>query len=166
MNNSVVAYDQNRVIGKENDLPWEHHQKDDLRRFMQLTLGQAVVMGGNTFRSLPDMQPLRDRQNIVLSKTTLERDGFQVARTLEEAYAMARHDVYVIGGGQIYELALPSIDRIYATEIATEIEGGDTKFPVLHINEWHEEERQDFPANERNMYGYSFVTYLRNHPID
>lgn len=162
----VVGYDENFVIGKENELPWERQQKNDLRRVMQLTLGKAVIMGANTFRSLPGMEPLRNRQNIVVSKKMSTREDLDVARSLEEAYAMARHDIYILGGGQIYQQALPAVDQIFATKFAMKIEGGDTYFPDVHANEWHKTEHQDFPADERNKYAYSFITYLRNHPID
>ena len=157
---------KNFVIGKENDLPWGDEQKADLRRVMQLTLGQTVIYGSNTFRLLPRIKPLRDRQNIVVSREMPGRDDLDVARSLEDAYAIAHYVIYILGGRQIYQQAFPAVDRIFATEFKTNIKSGDTYFPDIHINEWHETECRNFPADERNRYAYSFVTYLRNHPID
>lgn len=166
MKNIVVAFDENRVIGKDNDLPWAGVLKDDMVRFRQLTRGNTVIMGRKTFDSLPErMRPLPDRQNVVISLGLVAYTGVQIAHSLEEAYDLSYHDeVNVIGGGQIYELALPTVDRIYATEIETKVEDGDTFFPELDMNDWTEVERERFSANDRNKFGFSFVTYLRNHP--
>lgn len=166
MKSIVVAFDTNRAIGRENDLPWAGEMPDDMRRFAALTRGKTVIMGRTTFESLPSkMRPLPHRQNIVLSMGMVAREGFQVAHSLEKAYGLADYDVHVIGGGQIYNLALPSVNQVFATEIQTEVEGADTFFPQLSENVWHEVERENFQADARNTYGYSFVTYLRNHPI-
>ena len=168
MKNIVVAYDKGYVIGENGALPWAGHLPADMKRFREITTGDSVIMGRKTFESLPDsFRPLPGRQNIILSLGEVAGTGFQVAHSLDKAYALAEHEeVHVIGGGQIYKAAFDTIDRVYATEIDTVVEGADTYFPAMHSNEWHETEREAFPANERNMYGYSFVTYLRNNPID
>jgi len=168
MKNIVVAYDKSGVIGRNGELPWAGHLPADMKRFRDLTMGESIIMGRKTFESLPErFRPLPGRQNIVLSLGEVAGTGFQIARSLEEAYALAEHEeVHVIGGGQIYAAAIPSADRIFATEIDTDVENGDTYFPTMHVNEWHETEREDFKANEKNTFNYSFVTYLRNHPID
>jgi dihydrofolate reductase len=166
MKNIVVAFDENRVIGKDNDLPWVGALKDDMVRFRRLTRGGTVIMGRKTFDSLPErMRPLPERQNIVISLGLTACTGVQIARSLEEAYRLSYHDeINVIGGGQIYELALPTADRIYATEIETKTEGGDALFPEIDMNEWTEVEREQFSADDRNKFSFSFVTYLRNRP--
>lgn len=168
MKNIVVAYDKAGVIGRNGELPWAGKLPADMKRFRDLTMGESIIMGRKTFESLPErFRPLPGRQNIVLSLGEVAGTGFQIARSLEEAYALAEHDeVHIIGGGQIYTAALPTVDRIFATEIDTTVEGGDTYFPTMHSNEWHETAREDFSADEKNGFGYSFVTYLRNHPID
>lgn len=168
MKNIVVAYDKGGAIGKNGELPWVGKLPADMKRFRDLTTGESIIMGRKTFESLPErFRPLPGRQNIVLSLGEVAGTGFQIARSLEEAYALAEHEeVNVIGGGQIYNAALPSIDRIYATEINTVVSDGDTYFPPMHSNEWHETEREDFVADKKNVFNYSFVTYLRNHPID
>jgi dihydrofolate reductase len=167
MKSIVVAYDENHVIGRGGELPWAGQLKDDMARFRSLTIGQTVIMGRKTYDSLPErMRPLPRRQSIVVSLGLTASNGFQIARSMDEAYDLATHAINIIGGGQIYDLSLADVDQVHATEIATKVEGGDAFFPVMHSNEWHEIERQDFAADERNKYGYSFVTYLRNHPID
>ena len=168
MKNIVVAYDKAGVIGRDGELPWTGKLPADMKRFRDLTMGESIIMGRKTFESLPDhFRPLPGRQNIVLSLGEVAGTGFQIARSLEEAYELAEYEeVHVIGGGQIYTAALASVDRIYATEIDTLVEGGDTHFPPVHSNEWHETARESFEADDKNKCGYSFVTYLRNHPID
>jgi len=169
MKSIVVAFDKNHAIGKDGDLPWAGEMPADMKRFRDLTMGDAVIMGRTTFESLPDSyRPLPGRQNIVLSLGRLASgEGFQVAHSLEEAYSIAESDnVHVIGGGKVYEQALDTVDAIYATEINTAIDGADTYFPFLLSNEWTRTVELTAGANERNKYGYAFVTYLRNHPID
>jgi len=166
MKSIVVAYDKNRIIGRNGELPWAGSLPADMKHFREVTEGGTVIMGRKTYDSLPDrMRPLPNRQNIVLSMGQVAGEGFQVAQSLEDAYSLANSDVIsIIGGGQIYELAFPTVDQILATEIDTNVNDGDVRFPHLSL-EWHESERQDFESDDRNKYGYSFVTYLRNHPI-
>jgi dihydrofolate reductase len=168
MKNSIVGYDRGHAIGKNGGLPWAGQLPADMKRFRDLTMGDTVIMGRKTFESLPErFRPLPGRQNIVMSMGEVAGTGFQIARSLDEAYALAEHEeVHIIGGGQLYHAAINTVDRIYATEIHTIVEGADTFFPTIHVNEWHETERQDFKADERNKFAYSFRTYLRNHPID
>lgn len=168
MKNIVVAYDKAYAIGRNGELPWVGQLPADMKHFRETTTGGSVIMGRKTFESLPEnYRPLPNRQNIVLSMGVVAGAGFQIARSLDEAYALAKHEeIHVIGGGQVYEAAMSTVDRVYATEIDTLVAGADTYFPVMHSNEWHETGREDFPADDRNGYGYSFVTYLRNHPID
>jgi len=168
MKNIVVAFDREHAIGRDNTLPWAGKLPADMRRFRELTTGDTVIMGRKTFESLPpSYRPLPDRQNIVLSLGEVAGTGFQVARSLAEAYALAEHDeVHVIGGSQIYELALPTADCVYATEIDTVIEDADAYLRGFNNDEWTETLRADYPIDDRNAYGYSFITYLRNHPAD
>lgn len=168
MKNIIVAYDKDYAIGKKGELPWAGQLSADMKHFRTITMGDSVIMGRKTFESLPgSYRPLPGRQNIVLSLGEVAGTGFQIARSLDEAYSFAVHEnIHVIGGGQIYDAAIGSVDRVYATEVNTVVEDADTFFSVMHSNEWHETEREIFPIDARNMYGYSFVTYLRNHPID
>jgi len=168
MKNIVVAYDTDYAIGGNGDLPWAGQIPADMKRFRDLTMGNAVIMGRTTFESLPESyRPLPGRQNIVLTLGRLAaNEGFQVAHSLDEAYALAEsEEVFVIGGGKVYAEAIDTVDRIYATEIYTKSPDVDTYFPVPLHSDWTEVERRSFPSDERNKYRHSFVTYLRNHPI-
>jgi dihydrofolate reductase len=147
----VVAYSENRVIGRDGDLPWR--LPTDLKRFKELTTGGTVVMGRRTWDSLPErFRPLPNRRNVVVSRNGC--DAPEVCRSVEEALG---EDCFVIGGGQVYAQALPRADRVYATEVAGVVEG-DVHMPELGP-EWREAERSD--PIEENGHVYSFVTYER-----
>lgn len=157
----VVAYDEHRAIGSEGKLPWEGQLPADMRRFRDLTESRSVVMGRKTYESLPEQfRPLPRRENIVVSLSRAAIEGAIVATSIEEAFDKAHNQIMVIGGGQIYEQALPLTDIVYATEIATHVDDADTFFPELHQKDWIEIERKRFEADERNRFAYSFVTYL------
>jgi len=165
MKNIVVAYDRTHAIGRSGELPWAGQLPADMQRFRDITMGDAVIMGRKTFESLPErFRPLPGRQNIVLSLGEVAGKGFQVARSLDEAYELAESDeIHVIGGAQIYNLALDTADRIYSTEINTTVAGADAYFPYISRNEWTKTESHSFPEDEKNRFSYSFNTYLRNH---
>lgn len=163
MRSIVVAYGNNREIGQDGQLPWAGDMPADMKRFKNLTLGDTVIMGRNTFESLPDrFRPLPDRQNIVLSMGMAAGVGFVVARSIEEALEVATHDnVHVIGGERVYRQTLPIVDKIYATEIDVNVESADAYFPEIDDQDWILEDRIDFAADEKNKFDYSFVTYSR-----
>lgn len=160
MKRMIVALDQNRAIGKENSMMWMNDMPADLRRFRDVTTGHSVIMGRKTYESIG--KPLKDRQNIVVSRSKLDLpDGAVWAASPEEAFSLARdEEVYVIGGAQLYEACLDIVDEIYVTEIHDEFEA-DTFFPELDKNKWREVERQDFKADTENKYAYSYVVYGR-----
>lgn len=167
MKTIVVAYDKNHTIGANGDLPWRGQLPADMRHFTDLTTGQSVIMGRRTYESIPERyRPLPDRQNIVLSLSGRAIDGALIAKSLDDAYALAEHEPMVIGGGKIYELALPTVDRVFATEIDTVTSNGDTFFPELNPNVWYKSDPQFHDADAKNKYNYSFVTYLRRHSHD
>ncbi|HJP81696.1 MAG TPA: dihydrofolate reductase [Candidatus Saccharimonadales bacterium] len=162
MKTIVVAYDKNRGIGAANDLLWMRDLPDDLKHFKEVTTGGAIVMGRKTFDSIG--RPLPGRQNIVISRdASLLIEGAAVATSLDAAYAMTEpgRDIFVIGGGQIYELALPTVDRIIATEVDASFDEADTFFPAFSPSEWQEVARERHTADERNKYAFDFVTYAR-----
>ncbi len=167
MKTIVVAYDKNRAIGRRGELPWQGQLPADMRHFSDVTKNQSVIMGRLTYESLPRRyRPLPERQNIVLSMSARVIDGVLIARTLDEAYEMADHTPIVIGGGRVYEQALPTVDRIFATEIDAVSPGADTFFPELNPDEWRRSNIAMFDADENNKYNYAFVTYLRRHVHD
>ena len=166
MKSIVVAFDAVRTIGRNGDLPWAGRLPADMRHFKELTEDESVIMGRRTFDSLPDAyRPLPHRKNIVLSLSATAIDGAFVARSLDEAYELAGENPIVIGGADIYQQALPTVNRVFATEIMARTVGGDAFFPELPPSEWEITDIQDFEADDKNKYDYSFVTYLRRNPI-
>ncbi len=156
----LVAYAKNRVIGKENDLPW--YLPADLRRFRDLTTGKTIIMGRKTFGSIiaRNGKPLPNRTNIVVTRDTdYAYDGVQVAHSITEAIKMVPvgEEAFIIGGAQIFEQSLDLADRIYATEVEAEIDG-DVYFPELEP-EWQEVARESHQADEKNSYNYDYVTF-------
>ena len=156
----VVAYDRNRVIGKDGTLPWR--LPDDMKQVRALTVGKPLIMGRRTYESFP-RRPLPDRTNIVVTRDpSFHPDGVVVARTPGEALALAGDapEVIVFGGAGVFKDFLPRADRIYLTEVDTEAVG-DTYFPPLDPNEWREVDRRAHPADAKHPFPFSFVTLER-----
>jgi len=155
----VVAYSKNRVIGRDNALPWR--LPSDLAHFKRVTLGHPIVMGRNTWLSLG--RPLPGRPNLVISRNPEFRaDGATVYPSLDAALAACGDTgagkVCIIGGEQVFRHALSIADEIVATEINADVEG-DTFFPPLQASAWQEIER--LPQREENGLCFDFVTYRR-----
>lgn len=153
----VVAFSENRVIGRDGDLPWR--LPSDLRRFKELTMGGTVVMGRRTFESLPAaVRPLPGRRNLVLSATPgFAAPGAEVLPTLAAALEACDRDCFVIGGARTYEEALPLADVVYATEVEGDVEG-DTFFPPLG-EDWALR-REERPVTEGG-HTFAYRTYER-----
>ncbi|MEO6761273.1 MAG: dihydrofolate reductase [Candidatus Saccharimonadales bacterium] len=158
MKHIVVAYDLNRGIGANNDLLWQRDLPADLKQFKELTTGQSVVMGRKTFESIG--RPLPNRQNIVVSHSVVEWPGVESSTSIEAAYELAKHAVFIIGGASIYEQSLPSVDVIHATEVKASFPEATVFFSTLGP-EWKETGRISHSADERNKYDFDFVTYQR-----
>jgi dihydrofolate reductase len=155
----VVARDRRGVIGKGGRLPWR--LPDDMRHVRELTVGKPLIMGRRTFDSIG--RPLPDRVNIVLTRDPAFRcDGCLVARTTDEALALAGDvpEVIVFGGAGVFKDFLPRADRIYMTEVDTEVVG-DTYFPPLDPKDWREVDRQTHAADGRHPFAFTFVTLER-----
>lgn len=162
----IVAMSRNRVIGRNNALPW--YLPGDLRYFKQATMGKPIIMGRKTWQSIG--RPLPGRMNIVVTrdKAWQAPAGTVSDSSLEQAFVRATaqaeleggDEVMVIGGGQIYADVLPQIDRMYVTQVHAEVEG-DAYFPEVDWEEWEEIGREDFSASDNNPYDYSFVVYQR-----
>lgn len=153
----VVAYSDNRAIGRDNALPWR--LPGDLAHFKRTTLGSPIIMGRKTWESLG--RPLPGRTNVVISRNPdYAAPGAVVVTTLQAAIeACGRVDeAYVIGGAQIYEQALPLAQRLIATEVHAQVEG-DAFFPPLPAAQWQPVSREPQPAE--NGYQYDFVVYER-----
>ncbi|MFN5087656.1 MAG: dihydrofolate reductase [Bacteroidota bacterium] len=156
---AIVAHDQNRLIGGGNDLLW--HLPNDLKYFKERTRGFPIIMGRKTFDSLG--RPLPGRRNMVVTRQAdWTAEGVEVFGSLEDALAALNGaDAFIVGGGEIYRVALPSVDLLYVTEVHAAIDGGDTWFPN-YSEGFTETAREDHPADDRHAYAYSFVTLTRN----
>jgi len=158
----IAAMSKNRVIGKNDDLPW--HLPEDFSFFKETTKGRYVLMGRKNFDSLPHkFKPLPNRTNVVITrKTDFSAEGTTTVHSLEDAIAQARKggesEVFIIGGGEIYRLGLEHADKIYLTEIDGVVEG-DTYFPEFDKNIWKETARKHHPADERHQFAFDFVIY-------
>jgi dihydrofolate reductase len=155
----VVAMAANRVIGRDGTLPWS--LPADLKNFKRVTLNKAIIMGRKTWESLP-ARPLPDRHNIILTRRVdFRANGGTVVRGLDEAFdhALGSDEVMVIGGEEIYRLALPRADRIYLTEVLGGFEG-DARFPDLGPADWREVSREDHEAVGEHP-AYSFLVLER-----
>jgi dihydrofolate reductase len=156
----VVAMSRNRVIGRDNALPW--HAPEDLKRFKRLTTGRPVIMGRKTFASIG--RPLPKRLNIVVTRDRdFQAEGVVRAFTIEEALRLAEEsmlgdEAMVIGGAQIFELVMPMTQTIHLTEIELDVDG-DTFFPELDPRAWRETARERHPGPPP----MSFVTLDRVH---
>jgi dihydrofolate reductase len=157
----IVAIAQENAIGRNNQLLC--HLSDDLKRFKRLTSGHTVIMGRNTFDSLPN-GPLPNRTNIVLtSRPQSLPEGCIAVKSLEEAIACAEADeeLFIIGGASVYQQALPLADRLYLTFIHHTFADADTFFPKIDFSQWQQTESEKHEANEKNAFPYSFVDYVR-----
>ena len=156
----VVAVARNGVIGREGGLPW--HISTDLKRFKEITMGKPVVMGRKTWDSLP-RKPLPGRRNIVITRQAgFSAEGAEVVSTPEAAIALGGDapEIAVIGGGEVYRLFWPHVDRLYLTEVDLEVEG-DTHFPVVDPAEWREVGREVHPKGEKDSAGFTLRTLDR-----
>ena len=155
----IAAMAKNRVIGKNNQMPW--HLPADLAHFKKLTLGKPVIMGRKTYESIG--RPLPGRKNIVVTRSSdFEADGISTVSNLESAISEAGNveEVIIMGGGNIYQQMLSKAQRLYLTFIDFEIEG-DTQFPDFETLNWRETSRETRDADEKNSYAMTFVTLDR-----
>jgi len=163
----IWAMSRNRVIGRNNSLPW--HLPADMVHFKTLTMDHPVIMGRKTYESLG--RPLPGRTNIVISRDPAFRCvGCLTVGTLEDSLRVARQhmpagksQIFVIGGQNIYTQMLPRADRLYITLIDAEIDG-DAMFPELDLSDWSEISREEHPADGRNSYPFTFLTLERKTP--
>lgn len=154
----IAAMAKNRVIGHENSLPW--HLPEDLKHFKQMTLGKPVVMGRKTYESMG--KPLPGRKNIVVTRNAhYQEEGCIVVTSLEQAIVHLADvkEIMIIGGTEIYRLALPIAHRMYLTFIDLEVTG-DAYFPEWDELMWQQQSIQSFPAQEAKP-AYVFVEYVR-----
>lgn len=172
----LVAQAKNRVIGRDGDLPWR--LSNDLRNFKKLTMGHPIVMGRKTMDSIGRLLP--GRQTIILTRDeSYVFDGAAIANSWEQALELARAyedermqnsgqdkedadlaEVFIVGGAEIYSLALPGSDRLYLTEVDAIVDG-DTLFPEIDRKAWSVVDEKAFPADEKNDHAHTFLTLDR-----
>ena len=159
MINIIAAVAKDRAIGFQNKLIY--WLPNDLKRFKALTTGHTIIMGRNTFLSLPK-GALPNRRNIVLSRTVTDFPGCDVYPSLEEALAHCTkdEDIYIIGGASVYTQALSLADRLCLTEVDDTPKEADTFFPEYKAD-WREVAREDHDIDERHAQRYAFVDYVR-----
>ncbi len=148
----IVGLTKQKVIGKNNDLPWRI--SEDLKNFKKHTNDCTVIMGRKTYESIG--RPLPNRNNIVISRSMLETEGIDVCSSVEEAIEKAKEygkDTFVIGGSTIYKQFLPVVDKLYMSWIKEDYEG-DTYFPEFNLDEWEPEHKEDFDD-------FEFIIYKR-----
>jgi dihydrofolate reductase len=156
----IVAMAANRVIGRDNTLPWR--LPDDLRRFKRLTMGHTLVMGRKTWESIGRPLPGRDIVVVTRQERYATPAGVSVARSVEEALEIAKGDeVFVAGGEEVFRQTIDRADRLYLTRIDTDFPG-DTFFPEFDPERFRLVEREDHEATEEIPFGYSFLTYDRD----
>lgn len=148
----------NRVIGKNNQMPW--HLPADLGHFKAVTLGKPIIMGRKTYESIG--RPLPGRKNIVISRNAdYSLEGCEVVSSLEEALELVNdvEEVMIIGGGYLYSQTLPQADKLYLTFIDLDV-NGDTLFPEFEHLKLSEVKREKHLKNEKNPYDYQFVDFV------
>ncbi len=157
--NIIAAVARNRAIGKDNKLIY--WLPNDIKRFKTLTTGHTIIMGRNTYLSLPK-GALPNRRNVVLSRTVSNLPGCDCYASLGEALAHCQpdEDLYVIGGASVYGQAMGMADRLCLTEVDDCPEGADAFFP--EYEGWHEVAREEHTADEKHAFNYAFVDYERN----
>jgi dihydrofolate reductase len=151
----VVAVADNGVIGRAGKLPW--HLPDDLKHFKTITIGKPILMGRRTFESIG--RPLPDRRNLVLSRSSaLAIAGVEHVRSLDEARSQVRdaEELCVIGGAEVYAVALPLASCVYLTQVHAVV-AGDSYFRLDKLKGWTEVARTEHPADARHAYAMSFV---------
>jgi len=151
----IVAMDDNQLIGKNNALPW--HLPADLGYFKKVTTGKTVLMGRKTYESIG--RPLPNRRNVIVSRNTnFKADGCEVVSSIDAALKLAKDDseVMVMGGASFYEQMLPSVDRLYITQIEGEYQG-DAHFPKFDRGKFSEVSRESHTADEKNQHTYHFT---------
>jgi len=155
----IAAAGLNNALGKENTLVW--HLPDDFKRFKELTTGHHIIMGRKTFESFP--KPLPNRTHIVITRQkNYNPTGCIVVESIEKALEICpkNEETFIIGGGEIYRLALPYTTKIELTRV-NENFGADVFFPEIDLKEWELVQEEFHAKDEKHLYDFSYQTYIR-----
>ena len=158
----VVAAAENNAIGKDNGMLW--HLPNDLKYFKNVTWGMPVLMGRKTFESFGNGKPLPGRANIILTRKKDYRPaGVVTVQSMDDAYFFVNendfNELMVIGGGEIYNMMMPKADRIYMTRVHCSFTDADAFFPSIDEKKWKLKSREDFTADDKHQYAYSFEVW-------
>ncbi|APZ46367.1 diacylglycerol kinase [Polaribacter reichenbachii] len=155
----IAAIAKNNALGKDNDLIW--HLPADLKRFKKITTGHSILMGRNTFESIGKPLPNRTTVIITRNKNYVKNDCL-IANSLEEALELVKEDdqIFIIGGAQVYTYALENnlVDALDLTLVHEEFEA-DAFFPEIDTKVWKQVKKEDFKADEKNKFDYSFLRF-------
>lgn len=157
----IAAIGKNNALGKDNDLIW--HLPDDFKRFKQLTTGHKIIMGRKTFESFP--KPLPNRAHIIITRDrnySLDLPSCTVVHSMEEALNLVHNDPlsYIIGGGEIYDLAMPHADVLEITRVHESFDA-DTYFPEIDKKIWKLIKEEFHSSDERHNYNFTYLTYQK-----
>ncbi len=163
----ITAFDKNGAIGSKGNLPWS--VKDDFENYKKITSGHCLIMGRKTFES--DTQPLPGRTNIVITTNRqykVEDQRTHIRHSVEDGLKLALElgfeQCFINGGGQIYELGMPYVSKVYISTINCQISDADSYFPKTDFGSWEKVESAHYPKNERNDYAWDFNVYTRIAP--
>ena len=157
----IAAIANNNALGKDNDLIW--HLPADLKRFKKVTSGHHILMGRNTFESIG--KPLPNRTTVIITRNkNYKQEGCIVVDSIEKAIDVAKNDeqIFIIGGAQIYKQTIASnlVDQLDITQVHHSFDA-DVYFPEIDSDIWKEVAREEFKANEKNKYDFSFISYKK-----
>lgn len=156
----IVAASDNDVIGKDNWMPWD--LPAEIAYFRAVTRGKTVIMGRKTYDAVG--RPMPNRHNIIVSRDASKKiEGVDVVSSIEEALELAKKDdldeIFVIGGEQIYRLAMPFADRLYVTRVHTTIEGGEAFFPQFDTSQWKLTKNERHEPDSENAIAFTIMVY-------
>jgi len=157
----IVAIAANGAIGANNNLLWS--LPNDMKRFRELTTGHTVIMGRKTYESLPK-GALPNRTNVVITRNTQASfKDCEIYDQLNEAIRRHQHEdeIFIIGGAAIYEQSIALADKLYITLIHNAFDDADVFFPAINEAEWALTESQDYPADDKHLYPYTFKTFFK-----
>ena len=155
----VAAIAENNALGKDNDLLW--HLPDDFKRFKQITSVHYIIMGRKTFESFP--KPLPNRTHVIITRQkNYNPEGCIVVDSMEKAIEVCpkHEDIFIIGGGEIYNLGMDFADSIELTRVHENFEA-DTFFPEIDKNKWQLVSEEYHPADERHKFDFSYQTFTK-----
>ena len=158
----IVAVSENQVIGKDNKLAW--NLPDDMSYFSNMTKNHSVIMGRKNWESIPKkFRPLPHRKNIVVTRNNdFKGEGAIIVNSIEKAIEKSRlsedEEIFIIGGGEIYKLGFKYVDKLYITEIYSDI-NGNTYFPKWNKENWKEISRISYPKDEKHEFNFDYVIY-------